>query len=438
VKKRILIGLVPIAALAAGLVVATGAMSSTQSKTTLPSSSCGPVFYKGSGSPQLLIASDLPLQGAGRAQNIDMQKAIQYVLDKQFHFKAGKYTVGYQGCDDSTAQAGAWDAAKCTANGRAYASDRSVVGVLGTFNSGCAKLIIPLLNRASPGPVAMLSVANTAVELTHTASWTSPGEPGIYYPTGKRNYARLSASDDYQGPAAADLLKKFTKVKSVYIIHDNQTFGKGVASGFQQRAKAVGLKVLGFQPWDPKATSYESLGQTIAATHAQAVYLGGIVCNNGVKLLKDIRAAVGPKVVFVGPDGWTPYSATLGAGAAANGMYVSYAGLPLETLGPAGKAFIAAFGKTLGLKKGELPPPYAVYQAQATQIMLNAIKNSNGTRASVTQQMFKTHVKNGIMGTFHFDKNGDIAPTKAISFDKLSVAKKTGTYVYVSIRKVGG
>ena len=41
------------------------------------------------------------------------------------------------------------------------------------------------------------------------------------------------------------------------------------------------------------------------------------------------------------------------------------------------------------------------------------------------------------MGSFHFDKNGDIVPTKAISFDRLSVAKKTGTFVYVSIRKVG-
>src|SRR5207244_8080508 len=116
----------------------------TSEATPLPSSACGPVFYKGSGKPQYLIASDLPLQGAGRAQNIDMQKAIQYVLDKQFHFEAGKYTVGYQGCDDSTAQTGAWDAAKCTANGRAYASDRSVIGVRGAFNSACAKLVVPL------------------------------------------------------------------------------------------------------------------------------------------------------------------------------------------------------------------------------------------------------------------------------------------------------
>src|SRR5438093_4329394 len=72
VKKRIFLGLIPLVAAAAGLVVATGAVSSPESATTLPSSSCGPVFYKGSGKPQFLIATDLPLQGAGRAQNIAM------------------------------------------------------------------------------------------------------------------------------------------------------------------------------------------------------------------------------------------------------------------------------------------------------------------------------------------------------------------------------
>jgi branched-chain amino acid transport system substrate-binding protein len=430
------------------LAVSTGGVfgPSTQSATPLPSSACGPVFYKGPGSPQYLIASDLPLQGAGRAQNIDMQKAIQYVLDKQYHFKVGKYRVGYQGCDDSTAQTAAWDAGKCTSNGRAYAADKSVLGILGTFNSGCAKLIIPLANRAPGGPLGMLSVANTAVGLTHTAAWTSPGEPDIYYPTGKRSYVRVSASDDYQGPAAADLLlsrafklaqgKKFAPIRDVYILHDNQTFGKGVAEAFRLRAEELNIKVLGFEPWDAKATSYEAIGNRIKATNADAVYFGGIVCNNGAKLLKDIRAAVGTGPVFVGPDGWTPYSATLAAGSAAQGMYISYAGLPLEKLGKTGKKFIKAFGKYLHLKKGDLPPPYAVYQAQGTQIMLDAIKRSNGTRASVTSQLFKTHVVNGIMGTFHFDKNGNIVPTKAISFDQLQ--GNTGVPVYAVILKVKG
>jgi branched-chain amino acid transport system substrate-binding protein len=398
----------------------------------LPSSSCGPVFYKGSGSPQYLIATDLPMQGAGRAQILAMGQAVRYVLEKQFNFKAGKYTVGYQECDDSTAQTGAWDPAKCSSNARAYASERTLIGLLGTFNSPCAKLIIPILNRASGGAIAMLSSANTNVGLTHFAPWNSPGEPKVYYPTGVRNYARVSASDDYQGPAAADYMK-LKKKKNVFIVHDNQTFGKGVAQAFQARAKKLGLKIAGFVPWDAKATSYEAIGEQIASSGADSVYLGGIVCNNGVKLIKDLRAATGPKPLFVAPDGFTPYSATLEAGSAAQGMVISYAGQPLSKLGAAGKKFQAQF-RAYAKIKGNMPP-YAVYQAQAAQILLGAIAKSNGTRASVVKEMFRTKVTNGIMGTFRFDKNGDIIPNKWISFDKLK--GNAGVYEFAVVTKVG-
>ena len=170
--------------------------------------------------------------------------------------------------------------------------------MLGTFNSGCSKLELPILNRAPGGSVAMVSSANTAVGLTHYAPWNDPGEPGIYYPTEKRNYVRVAASDDFQGPAMADFLKKLKKVKSVYILHDNQTFGKGVAQGFQARANKLGIKVLGFEPWSEKATDYTAIGQQIKDSGAQSVYLGGIVCDNGVKLLKDLRSVLGPKLVM--------------------------------------------------------------------------------------------------------------------------------------------
>jgi branched-chain amino acid transport system substrate-binding protein len=405
-----------IAALGAATVATTamGRPGGATKASALPTSSCTPVFYKGSGSPQFLIASDLPLQGAGRAQQLAMIKAIQYVLEVENKFKAGSFTVGYQSCDDSTAQQGGWESAKCTANARAYASEQNVMGVIGTFNSGCAKLIVPILNRAPNGPVTMVSPANTAVGLTHVASWNDPGEPKIYYPTGKRNYVRVATSDDYQGPYAADLVKRLA-AKSVFVLHDNQTFGKGVANAFQVRAKKLGIKVLGFEAWDAKASSYEAIGERIKNSGAEAVYLGGIVCNNGVKLLKDLRAVVGTGPTFVGPDGWTPFSATAAAGPAAQGMMISVAGPPASKLGPTGQKFLAAFKK---YQKSQTVPPYAIYAAQSAQILLAAIARSDGTRASVNTQIFKTNVKDGIMGTFRFDANGDIT-SKAISFYEL-------------------
>ena len=60
------------------------------------------------------------------------------------------------------------------------------------------------------------------------------------------------------------------------------------------------MNVEGFEPWDAKAASYEAIGERIKATGANAVYLGGIVCNNGVKLIKDIGAVLGKGVTLVG------------------------------------------------------------------------------------------------------------------------------------------
>ena len=433
-KKRIMIGaaITALLLLVAGTAALAGPLRSGGA-SALPST-CGPLFYKGSGNPKFIVVSDLPLQGAGRAQNLEMQQAIRFVLEKQFHFKAGPYTVGYQGCDDSTAQAGRYDPAVCTSNATGYASTSNVIGILGTFNSGCSKVELPIVNRAPGGSIPMISSANTAVGLTHNASWNSPGEPGIYYPTGRRNYARVAATDDYQGPAMVPALKTLNDAKSVYVLDDQTTFGAGVANAFRLKAQGSGMKVAGKDIWDLNATDYTALAQKIKNSGADSVYLGGLVCDNGVKLLKDLRSVVGPKVQFAGPDGWTPESATLAAGEAAQGMYISYAGQPLSKLGKAGKAFILGLRKYSNWK-GQMPP-YPVYQGQSAQIMFRAIARSNGTRNSVVTQLFKTRVVKGIMGTFHFDKNGDIVPNKWITVERLK--GNAGVYAYSVNLKVKG
>ena len=85
-------------------------------------------------------------------------------------------------------------------------------------------------------------------------------------------------------------------------------------------------------------------------------------------------------------------------------MYVSVAGLPNEKLGSTGKAFISGFG---GTQPGGQVDPYSVYAAQAAQVLLDAISRSDGTRASVTKELFNTKVTNGILGSFSINANGD-------------------------------
>ena len=151
-----------------------------------------------------------------------------------------------------------------------------MIGVIGTFNSGCAKIIVPILNRVKLG---MVSPANTNPGLTK--KW-DPGEPQKYYPTGMRNYARVVATDDIQGPADA-MWSKSLGIKKVFVLNDKQTYGFGVASTYRSAAKKLGINVVGFQGWDAKQSSYEALANSIKASGATAVFLGGIVCNNGAE-----------------------------------------------------------------------------------------------------------------------------------------------------------
>lgn len=113
----------------------------------------------------LIISSDLPLQGSAFDSNDSTNKAIALYL-KQVGYKAGKYTVSFKPYDNATAAAGSWDAAKCAANAQAHVKNANEVAVMGTYNSGCAKIIVPILNQDPKGPMLMVSNANTNPGLT--------------------------------------------------------------------------------------------------------------------------------------------------------------------------------------------------------------------------------------------------------------------------------
>jgi branched-chain amino acid transport system substrate-binding protein len=398
-SRKLSFGVLVVGAAVAAVVVAgyAGSARSAAKVTQLPSSSCTPMVYKGSGSPDFIIASDLPLQGAIRHQTLQINRAIVWELQDK-GWKAGPYKIGYQSCDDSTAQAAGWDTGKCATNAHLYAANRSVIGVVGTFNSGCAKIEIPILNRANPGPVAMVSSANTSPGITTTGPGADPGEPNKYYPRGIRNYARVVANDQYQGAADA-MFAKSLGVKKVYVLNDKQTYGVGVALTYAGAAKKLGLTVLADKGWDAKQTSYEALANAIKKSGAQLVFVGGIACNNGQKLLQDIKA-VNPKIKLQMPDGFSDPNAN---GAVGNGAFISVAGQPPNKLTGKGALFIKKFGKSIG----EYPNPYAAYGAEAAEVLLNAVARSGGNRANVSKALFGMSVRNGILGSFTINSQGD-------------------------------
>ena len=404
-KGLSLIGLI-VAALA--LVAAgCGGDDGGSAPEALPSSSCTGIEYEGDGNPDYIIASDFPLQGSSRTQTEQIIAAIRQVLSDN-DWKAGDFKIGYQSCDDATAQAGKWDSGKCNQNANAYAANDKVVGVIGTFNSGCAAIVIPVLNQAPDGGIAMISPANTYTCLTvNIPGGCDSTEPDKYYPSGSRNYARVAPSDDYQGAFIAEFAKKQGTTK-MYVLNDKEAYGLGVATTTRKALESVGIEVVGFDAWDPKASSYEALMKKIQGTGADGVFLGGLIDENGAQLIKDKVAVLGPnndKVKLYAPDGFTAQATIDESGPASAGMFMSVAGVPIDQFKGAALDFIDAL--LAGPLAGKEIDPYAIYGGQAAEILVDAIAASDGTRSSVIEQMFATQVTDGLLGSFSFNENGD-------------------------------
>jgi branched-chain amino acid transport system substrate-binding protein len=335
----------------------------------------------GAGSKDLVISTDLPLQGSSATQSDSTNKMIELYLE-QIGGKVGDYNITLKTYDDSTAAKGAWDDAACAKNATDHVANESEVAVMGTFNSGCAKIQVPTLNQDSTGPMLMVSHANTNPGLTKT--WDT-GEPDKYFPTGVRNYARVVTTDDYQGQGAATYAANDLKVKKAYVLNDNQTYGLGVAKAFASSAAKVGIEIVGEQPWDAKQPNYTALYQAVKASGADMVYLGGIYDNNGGQLIKDKVAVLGDNdgdVKLFAPDGFTGYPDMLKL-PQAEGMYLTFAGLTQDQLVKAGGAGVKLFD-AYKAKYGKDPEgSYPLYGVAAVQVILAAIAKSDGTRKGV-------------------------------------------------------
>lgn len=354
------------------------------------------------------VVSDLPMTGSSLGQTQTIVNAItQAFAEKNNQACGGKYTIEYQAFDDASAALGKWDPDVVTQNAKTYAADKSIVAVIGTFNSGAAKLMIPILN---PENLVMVSPANTYPGLTKPGKGEA-GEPDTYYPNGTRNYSRVVPADDLQGAVAAQWAKDLGASK-VYILDDQELYGKGVADVFDKTANEIGLTVLGHEGIDGKAADYKALATKIKDAGPDLVYFGGITQNNAGQLVKDIRN-VGFEGIFMGPDGIAEEAFIEAAGDAADGVYTTFGGVPPDAL--EGKS--AEWRDTYKAKFGANPEVYTIYGYVAATVLMDTFERicaAGGdptNREVVRKAVFETKDFDSILGKFSIDANGDTTIT---------------------------
>jgi len=372
------------------------------------------------------IGVDLPGSGGDASDGIPTRNGMQLAID-QANAAGGvtldgkNYKLEMYFLDDVPPGGQAHDPAQSSKNADSFISDKSVIGVLGPFNSANAKAMMPKLNTAG---LCQISPANTNETLTKPEF----GQTGTYRPSGKVTYFRVVTTDDVQGPAAADYAFDKLGLKKVYILDDTETYGKGIADNFEKQFKTRGGTVLGHDGVPKGTTDYSSIMTKIASANPDFIYYGGTSSNN-IPLARKQMKSSGLNIPLMGGDGIVDGEFLKVAGADAEGSYGTVAAVNAEKL-PEAQKFIsdykAAFaGQELGAYSG---PGY-----ETSSIMIDAIKRAGkNDREAVCQALRETKNFKGVLGETTFDENGD-TDNKVISFYEA----KDGKWSFVDQLKFG-
>ena len=285
---------------------------------------------KGTSTTEIHVYSSLPRQGTNTEQTDTLVEQIKATLDGK---KVGDFTIKYFDLDDSSAaKNGDWDGAVEQANANKAANDPDAMVYIGTYNSGAAKISIPILNAGLPRhgqPGQHLPGPDQGGRRRHRA-----GRAGArYYPAGTATTPASSTTDDAQGARRRRVGEDPGKTKA-YVLDDTQVYGQGLARVVGPRRVKIGVTVVSAngtsESFDAKATDYAPCPEDQGAG-ADIIYIGSITGQNTGKLWKDIRAAM-PDITIMAGDGVFEKSWYDGAGAAGNGTYLTFGGVGPDQL----------------------------------------------------------------------------------------------------------
>jgi branched-chain amino acid transport system substrate-binding protein len=257
--------------------------------------------------------------------------------------------------------------------------DAKVAAVIGHLNSG---VTIPASEIYAKAGIPVISGSATNPTLTER---------------GLKTVYRTVGRDDQQGPAIASYVAKELKAKKVAIVDDKTAYGEGIANEVEKTLKGAKVQIVGRERTTDKETDFKAILTKIKAKNPDVVFHGGMDATGG-PMLKQARE-LGIKAVFAFGDGACTDEMGKLAGAAAEGMVCSQAGLPREAASP-------AFVKAYQAKYGEIKQ-YAPYFYDATNAVIEAMKKADSTDPAKFAPEITNVSFTGATGPVAFDAKGD-------------------------------
>lgn len=348
---------------------------------------CGPVISEPGRTPDLLVVGSFPLTNPEAPYAVTDSDAIVSIL-REHGFRAGNHTIGYQACDD-TGTASGTTVQTCRSRAEDYARVPRVVAVVTGYLSDCAKAQVPVLARA--GPLAAIGSVNTDVALTD----------GPY-----QNYVRVTPND--RDHVTIDLKILRAKAHRVFLLQqaNNGDYPGKIGTLFHELLSGSGLVSLGDDVYDDDPATQQRIATRVARLRPDAVYIAGFADSASAAMVSALRRAV-PGLVVVAGDAFIPVSTLIqGAPKAVAGLLMTSSNPPNGSLPSGGREWLGRFAAT---QRGGQVPTSSVLAAASAEVLLDAIRRSDGTRKSVTDQLGTTQLSDSVIGPVSFMPEGDIA-----------------------------
>lgn len=359
-------------------------------------SGCGPARPNASSNHTIKIVTSFPMQGVKLGES--MVNGIRLALAER-DWQVGEFQLELV-VKDGGLPSGQWSAEIERQNAEEAAADPDVMAYLGPMNSGAAKVSIPITNRAG---LLQVSPSNTWPGLTKVGFL--PGEPGQFYPTGRRNYFRTAPTDDLQAPAAVNWASALG-FRHIYILDDGEAYGKGLADLFEAFAVEQGLDIRGHQTLTGVSQDkVDGVLTEIVADHPDLdlIYYGGFTPNGAPLIVRRMRA-LGIEATFMGPDAIVDSAFIAEAGPAAEGVLATLVGTPPSEWTGKGAEFYNAYMTAYEAE----PEAFAQFAYDAATVVLLAIEQAGvKDRAAILNAVGQLPKIGGAAGLFEFDPNGD-------------------------------
>ncbi len=264
-----------------------------------------------------------------------------------------------------------------------FVSDPEVLGVVGHLNSSCTK------------PASQIYHNGRLVQITPAS--TNPDISKQGYDT----FFRVCATDDLQGPKAAQFAFNELGARNIYVIDDKTTYGKGLADEFKKAFEKLGGKVLGRQGITQGDKDFTPLLTKIRPLNPDLIFYGGIFPEASllIKQSKDLNI----KAPLMAGDGIFDMTLiNLATPQAAEGTYATMIGTDVKSM-PQAREFVQSYEEKFGPIGS-----YSAYSFDAANILIDAIRQAGTTnREKVVEVLKSGKTFPGLLGQTEFDANGD-------------------------------